>query len=137
MSGESNLLVFIASSQTETLNPFENDNVQLFAACGLDSKQLNDIDLASLTSSTTEDPLQELTDLRRQVVYLQVFARFLHFVCSLSWGNSKTGSHKSKRSNPIRWISIRFEAGQEFSIAFLLSRCCSLMFIRYTESYSV
>ncbi|KAH8369781.1 hypothetical protein KR093_000957 [Drosophila rubida] len=56
---------------TETLNPFENDNVQLFAACGLDSKQLNDIDLASLTSSTTEDPLQELTDLRRQVVYLQ------------------------------------------------------------------
>ncbi|XP_051861218.1 serine-rich adhesin for platelets isoform X4 [Drosophila albomicans] len=57
--------------ETETLNPFENDNVQLFAACGLDSKQLNDIDLASLTSSTTEDPLQELTDLRRQVVYLQ------------------------------------------------------------------
>ncbi|KAH8415602.1 hypothetical protein KR222_006043 [Zaprionus bogoriensis] len=56
---------------TETLNPFENDNVQLFAACGLDSKQLNDIDLASLTSSTTEDPLQELSDLRRQVVYLQ------------------------------------------------------------------
>ncbi|XP_041564376.1 uncharacterized protein LOC108150213 isoform X15 [Drosophila elegans] len=57
--------------ETETLNPFENDNVQLFAACGLDSKQLNDIDLASLTSSTTEDPLQELSDLRRQVVYLQ------------------------------------------------------------------
>ncbi|XP_070072124.1 serine-rich adhesin for platelets isoform X6 [Drosophila takahashii] len=57
--------------RTETLNPFENDNVQLFAACGLDSKQLNDIDLASLTSSTTEDPLQELSDLRRQVVYLQ------------------------------------------------------------------
>ncbi|XP_034659747.1 uncharacterized protein LOC117895871 isoform X4 [Drosophila subobscura] len=57
--------------ETETLNPFENDNLQLFAACGLDSKQLNDIDLASLTSSTTEDPLQELTDLRRQVVYLQ------------------------------------------------------------------
>ncbi|XP_041450969.1 uncharacterized protein LOC111068625 isoform X4 [Drosophila obscura] len=52
--------------ETETLNPFENDNLQLFAACGLDSKQLNDIDLASLTSSTTEDPLQELTDLRRQ-----------------------------------------------------------------------
>ncbi|XP_030570306.1 uncharacterized protein LOC115769578 isoform X2 [Drosophila novamexicana] len=52
--------------ETETLNPFENDNVQLFAACGLDSKQLNDIDLASLTSSITEDPLQELTDLRRQ-----------------------------------------------------------------------
>ncbi|XP_070072129.1 serine-rich adhesin for platelets isoform X11 [Drosophila takahashii] len=52
--------------ETETLNPFENDNVQLFAACGLDSKQLNDIDLASLTSSTTEDPLQELSDLRRQ-----------------------------------------------------------------------
>ncbi|XP_070072131.1 serine-rich adhesin for platelets isoform X13 [Drosophila takahashii] len=52
--------------RTETLNPFENDNVQLFAACGLDSKQLNDIDLASLTSSTTEDPLQELSDLRRQ-----------------------------------------------------------------------
>ncbi|XP_034137117.1 uncharacterized protein LOC117589350 isoform X2 [Drosophila guanche] len=52
--------------RTETLNPFENDNLQLFAACGLDSKQLNDIDLASLTSSTTEDPLQELTDLRRQ-----------------------------------------------------------------------
>jgi len=79
---ESNLLVFITYPQTETLNPFENDNVQLFAACGLDSKQLNDIDLASLTSSTTEDPLQELSDLRRQVVYLQVFARFLHFVCS-------------------------------------------------------
>ncbi|XP_026847946.1 homeobox protein prospero [Drosophila persimilis] len=57
--------------ETETLNPFENDNLQLFAACGLDSKQLNDIDLASLTSSTTEDPLQELSDLRRQVVYLQ------------------------------------------------------------------
>ncbi|XP_032593436.2 serine-rich adhesin for platelets isoform X6 [Drosophila grimshawi] len=57
--------------ETETLNPFENDNMQLFAACGLDSKQLNDIDLASLTSSTTEDPLQELSDLRRQVVYLQ------------------------------------------------------------------
>ncbi|XP_050742646.1 uncharacterized protein LOC108034946 isoform X6 [Drosophila biarmipes] len=57
--------------RTETLNPFENDNVQLFATCGLDSKQLNDIDLASLTSSTTEDPLQELSDLRRQVVYLQ------------------------------------------------------------------
>ncbi|XP_030372856.1 uncharacterized protein LOC115622892 isoform X3 [Scaptodrosophila lebanonensis] len=52
--------------ETETLNPFEHDNVQLFAACGLDSKQLNDIDLASLTSSTTEDPLQELSDLRRQ-----------------------------------------------------------------------
>ncbi|KAH8408698.1 hypothetical protein KR215_011010 [Drosophila sulfurigaster] len=66
------ILQEVASSfSTETLNPFENDNVQLFAACGLDSKQLNDIDLASLTSSTTEDPLQELTDLRRQVVYLQ------------------------------------------------------------------
>ncbi|ALC44227.1 CG42268, partial [Drosophila busckii] len=57
--------------ETETLNPFEHDNAQLFAACGLDGKQLNDIDLASLTSSTTEDPLLELTDLRRQVVYLQ------------------------------------------------------------------
>ncbi|KAH8270101.1 hypothetical protein KR018_004028 [Drosophila ironensis] len=70
------ILQEVSSSQggslsTETLNPFENDNVQLFAACGLDSKQLNDIDLASLTSSTTEDPLQELSDLRRQVVYLQ------------------------------------------------------------------
>lgn len=71
-------------SQTETLNPFENDNVQLFAACGLDSKQLNDIDLASLTSSTTEDPLQELSDLRRQVVYLQVFARSFRISCLAS-----------------------------------------------------
>ncbi|KAI8121356.1 hypothetical protein CVS40_7564 [Lucilia cuprina] len=57
--------------ETETLNPFENDNGQLFTSCGLDSKLLDDIDLASLTSSTTDDPIQELADLRRQVVYLQ------------------------------------------------------------------
>uniref|UniRef100_A0A1I8NQ48 Uncharacterized protein n=1 Tax=Stomoxys calcitrans TaxID=35570 RepID=A0A1I8NQ48_STOCA len=57
--------------ETETLNPFENDNGQLFTSCGLDSKLLDDIDLASLTSSTTDDPVQELSDLRRQVVYLQ------------------------------------------------------------------
>ncbi|XP_054085336.1 uncharacterized protein LOC105212939 isoform X3 [Zeugodacus cucurbitae] len=56
---------------TETLNPFDNDNGQLFAACGLDSKLLDDMDLASLTSSTTDDPMVELADLRRQVVYLQ------------------------------------------------------------------
>ncbi|XP_039965404.1 uncharacterized protein LOC120777899 isoform X1 [Bactrocera tryoni] len=56
---------------TETLNPFDNDNGQLFAACGLDSKLLDDMDLASLTSSTTDDPMLELADLRRQVVYLQ------------------------------------------------------------------
>lgn len=67
--------------QTETLNPFENDNGQLFTSCGLDSKLLDDIDLASLTSSTTDDPVQELSDLRRQVVYLQVFARYLIFSC--------------------------------------------------------
>lgn len=77
MSNGRQLYGLCFSLQTETLNPFENDNVQLFAACGLDSKQLNDIDLASLTSSTTEDPLQELSDLRRQVVYLQV----LHVFC--------------------------------------------------------
>ncbi|XP_037931161.1 myb-like protein P isoform X2 [Teleopsis dalmanni] len=53
-------------TRTETLNPFETDNGQLFASCGLDSKLLDDIDLASLTSSTTDDPLQELADLRRQ-----------------------------------------------------------------------
>ncbi|XP_046809170.1 probable serine/threonine-protein kinase DDB_G0282963 isoform X6 [Lucilia cuprina] len=58
-------------TRTETLNPFENDNGQLFTSCGLDSKLLDDIDLASLTSSTTDDPIQELADLRRQVVYLQ------------------------------------------------------------------
>ncbi|XP_061400491.1 putative uncharacterized protein DDB_G0277255 [Musca vetustissima] len=58
-------------TRTETLNPFENDNGQLFTSCGLDSKLLDDIDLASLTSSTTDDPVQELSDLRRQVVYLQ------------------------------------------------------------------
>ncbi|KAI8121352.1 hypothetical protein CVS40_7564 [Lucilia cuprina] len=52
--------------ETETLNPFENDNGQLFTSCGLDSKLLDDIDLASLTSSTTDDPIQELADLRRQ-----------------------------------------------------------------------
>ncbi|XP_075164019.1 uncharacterized protein LOC142236666 isoform X3 [Haematobia irritans] len=52
--------------ETETLNPFENDNGQLFTSCGLDSKLLDDIDLASLTSSTTDDPVQELSDLRRQ-----------------------------------------------------------------------
>uniref|UniRef100_A0A1B0FJE3 Uncharacterized protein n=1 Tax=Glossina morsitans morsitans TaxID=37546 RepID=A0A1B0FJE3_GLOMM len=57
--------------ETETLNPFENDNGQLFASCGLDSKLLDDIDLASLTTSTTDDPMHELADLRRQVVYLQ------------------------------------------------------------------
>lgn len=62
--------------------------MQLFAACGLDSKQLNDIDLASLTSSTTEDPLQELSDLRRQVVYLQVFARSFR----ISFRNSSSSS---------------------------------------------
>ncbi|CAD7003675.1 unnamed protein product [Ceratitis capitata] len=56
---------------TETLNPFDSDNGQLFAACGLDSKLLDDMDLASLTTSTTDDPLVELADLRRQVVYLQ------------------------------------------------------------------
>ncbi|XP_058987539.1 homeobox protein 5-like isoform X2 [Musca domestica] len=53
-------------TRTETLNPFENDNGQLFTSCGLDSKLLDDIDLASLTSSTTDDPVQELSDLRRQ-----------------------------------------------------------------------
>ncbi|XP_059216406.1 serine-rich adhesin for platelets isoform X3 [Stomoxys calcitrans] len=52
--------------ETETLNPFENDNGQLFTSCGLDSKLFDDIDLASLTSSTTDDPVQELSDLRRQ-----------------------------------------------------------------------
>ncbi|XP_036219904.2 serine-rich adhesin for platelets isoform X4 [Bactrocera oleae] len=51
---------------TETLNPFDNDNGQLFAACGLDSKLLDEMDLASLTSSTTDDPMVELADLRRQ-----------------------------------------------------------------------
>ncbi|XP_012159425.1 uncharacterized protein LOC101454169 isoform X4 [Ceratitis capitata] len=51
---------------TETLNPFDSDNGQLFAACGLDSKLLDDMDLASLTTSTTDDPLVELADLRRQ-----------------------------------------------------------------------
>lgn len=69
--------------QTETLNPFENDNGQLFASCGLDSKLLDDIDLASLTTSTTDDPMHELADLRRQVVYLQVFARYYDLI--LCW----------------------------------------------------
>lgn len=57
--------------ETETLNPFDTNNGQLFASCGLDTKFLEDIDVASLTSSTTDDPVQELADLRRQVVYLQ------------------------------------------------------------------
>lgn len=57
--------------ETDTLNPFDTNNGQLFASCGLDTKFLEDIDVASLTSSTTDDPLQELADLRRQVVYLQ------------------------------------------------------------------
>ncbi|XP_036335852.1 uncharacterized protein LOC118746163 isoform X3 [Rhagoletis pomonella] len=57
--------------ETDTLNPFDTDNGQLFAACGLDSKLLDDMDLASLTSSNTDDPMVELADLRRQVVYLQ------------------------------------------------------------------
>ncbi|XP_055842176.1 uncharacterized protein LOC129909189 isoform X2 [Episyrphus balteatus] len=57
--------------RTDTLNPFDTNNGQLFASCGLDTKFLEDIDVASLTSSTTDDPVQELADLRRQVVYLQ------------------------------------------------------------------
>ncbi|XP_055914702.1 serine-rich adhesin for platelets isoform X3 [Eupeodes corollae] len=52
--------------RTDTLNPFDTTNGQLFASCGLDTKFLEDIDVASLTSSTTDDPVQELADLRRQ-----------------------------------------------------------------------
>ncbi|XP_054732720.1 uncharacterized protein LOC129240765 [Anastrepha obliqua] len=52
--------------ETDTLNPFDDDNGQLFAACGLDSKLLDDMDLTSLASSIADDPMVELADLRRQ-----------------------------------------------------------------------
>ncbi|XP_053956519.1 uncharacterized protein LOC128862111 isoform X2 [Anastrepha ludens] len=52
--------------RTDTLNPFDDDNGQLFAACGLDSKLLDDMDLTSLASSIADDPMVELADLRRQ-----------------------------------------------------------------------
>jgi hypothetical protein len=70
--------------QTDTLNPFEN-NGPFFNTCIIDQ---NSADLDSNKQTVTqrnndqqnailEDQRQELADLRRQVVFLQVFARSL------------------------------------------------------------
>lgn len=63
--------------QTETLNPFET-NGSIFGNCGMgggieDKSQQDPKAVAVL--AMLEDQRQELTDLRRQVVYLQVLAR--------------------------------------------------------------
>lgn len=62
------MLTFIFLFQSDTLNPFDDSNGEILKGL-LESSALLD---------QTDDPQLELTDLQRQVVYLQVFAR-LHF----------------------------------------------------------
>lgn len=73
--------------QTDTLNPFEINNGQFFGSDGFDSTIANNTngiymenkELYNFTASQ-EETKQELADLRRQVVYLQVFARLSQFL---------------------------------------------------------
>lgn len=94
------LTFFLFPIQTDTLNPFENNNGQFFttattttttstvsptgasgeldATSVVDSKQQENTlikESGVLQLALLEDQRQELADLRRQVVYLQVFAR--------------------------------------------------------------
>lgn len=72
--------------QTDTLNPFEISNGQFFGSDGFDSTtatNTNGIYMENKElynfSTSQEETKQELADLRRQVVYLQVFARLSQF----------------------------------------------------------
>lgn len=77
---------FIIILQTDTLNPFEISNGQFFGSDGFDSNTatntngiyMENKELYNFTASQ-EETKQELADLRRQVVYLQVFARLSQF----------------------------------------------------------
>lgn len=53
--------------QSDTINPFDDSNGEI----------LNGLLDASALLDQTDDPQLELTDLQRQVVYLQVFARYI------------------------------------------------------------
>lgn len=65
--------------QTDTLNPFEI-NGQFFGSGELNNDiYIENKDLYNY-SKAQDDAKQELLDLRRQVVYLQVFARFPVFI---------------------------------------------------------
>lgn len=73
--------------QTDTLNPFEISNGQFFGSDGFDSTTatntngiyMENKELYNFAASQ-EETKQELADLRRQVVYLQVFARLSQFL---------------------------------------------------------
>lgn len=107
------MLIFppsVSPIQTDTLNPFENNNGQFFTTATttttptVSSTEANNGEMMDATSvvdskqqentlikesgvvalALLEDQRQELADLRRQVVYLQVFARSIPCLFSYS-----------------------------------------------------